>query len=84
LRGGPLCRGGKAWRGEVGKEAVIVFLAKILDFMAAASFEPLTPIFAGFIALTTFSDAVLRIMFTCGLIPLTKSSDQLEPVMNFE
>lgn len=67
----------KAWQGEVGKEAVIVFLAKILDFMAATGFEPVTPIFAGFIALTSFSDAALRIIFTCGLIPLTKSADQL-------
>ena len=67
----------KAWQGEVGKEAVIVFLSKILDFMAAVNFEPLGPIFSGFIALGGFSDAALRIIFTCGLIPFTQRADQL-------
>ena len=67
----------KAWHGEVGKEAVVVFLAKILDFMSAATFEPLGPIFAGFIALNGFSDAALRVMFTCGLIPFTKRAEHL-------
>ncbi len=67
----------KAWQAEAGKEAVIVFLAKILDFMAAANVEPLGPIFAGFIALNGFSDAALRIMFACGLTPFTRRADQL-------
>ena len=67
----------KAWQGEVGKEAVIVFLAKMLDFMAAVNVEPLGPIFAGFIGLNGFSDAALRIMFTCGVIPFTKRPEQL-------
>lgn len=60
-----------------GKEAVIVFLAKILDFMAAPTLDPLGPIFAGFIALNGFSDAALRIVFACGLTPFTRRPDQL-------
>jgi hypothetical protein len=67
----------KAWQEEAGKEAVIVFLAKILDFMAAPTFDPFGPIFAGFIALNGFSDAALRIVFACGLTPITRRAEQL-------
>lgn len=67
----------KAWQQEAGKEAVIVFLAKILDFMAAPTLEPLGPIFTGFIALNGFSEAALRIVFACGLTPFTQRAEQL-------
>lgn len=67
----------KAWQGEVGKEAVTIFIAKILDFMAALNFDPLGPVFAGFIGLAGFSEAALRVMFAFGVTPFTRCSSQL-------
>jgi len=67
----------KAWEGEVGKEDVIIFLAKTLDFMAARSFDPVGPIILGFIGLSGFTEAAQRVMFAFGVIPFTKRAEQL-------
>lgn len=67
----------KAWEGEVGKEEVIIFLAKTLDFMAARSFDPLGPVVVGFIGLNGFTEAAQRALFAFGVVPLTKRPEQL-------
>jgi len=76
-REGRLAIEAKAWREEVDKDAVIIFLAKVLDFMAMINFEPLGPVYLGFIGLHGFSEAALRIIFACGIIPFTKRTEQL-------
>ena len=61
----------KAWSSEVDKEPVIVFLAKVLDFLAGVNMDAPCPIRLGFIGLNGFSDAALRIMFAYGITPFT-------------
>jgi hypothetical protein len=63
----------KAWAAEVGKEPVIIFLAKVLDFLASSSFDFSTPVHLGFIGLGGFSEAAHRAMFATGIVPFTKS-----------
>ncbi len=67
----------KAWDGEVGKEDVIIFLSKILDFMAARSFDPLGTVLTGFIGLSGFTEAALRAMFALGVVPFTRCAEQI-------
>lgn len=67
----------KAWQGDVGKEEVILFLSKVLDFMSATNFEPLGPLFTGFVGLNGFTEAALRIMFAWGVIPFTQRREQI-------
>lgn len=68
----------KAWQHEVDKEAVIVFLAKVLDFLAAPRFEPSgESIHLGFIGRAGFSQVATRLIFAFGIIPFSAQPDHL-------
>jgi hypothetical protein len=67
----------KAWsRGEVGKDDVIIFLYKILDFLVSAAFEAEAEVIrCGFIGRSGFTEAALRLLFAAGIIPFSNRSD---------
>lgn len=63
----------KAWADVVDKGPIIVFLAKILDFVAAPRFDALADsLKVGFIGLSGFTESARRIMFAFGVVPFSK------------
>lgn len=77
--GHPFVIEAKAWRsGVVDKGPVIVFLAKILDFVAGPIFETAADsIRTGFIGLSGFTEAARRVMFSFAIVPFSRSGDDL-------
>lgn len=74
---GPFVLEAKAWQGDVDKDVVIVFLGKVMDFLAATTYEQIEHLNCGFIGVAGFTEAALRIIFAFGLIPFTQRSDQI-------
>ncbi len=74
---GPFVVEAKAWQGEVDKDVVIVFLGKVMDFLAAATYEPIEHLSCGFISVAGFSEAALRLTFAFGVVPFTQRADQI-------
>jgi hypothetical protein len=73
LDDGPCVLEAKAWRDVVDKDPVIVFLGKVLDFIAAPKFDGIADsLRVGFIGLAGFTEAARRIMFSFGIIPFSK------------
>ena len=63
----------KAWTDVVDKGPVIVFLGKVLDFVAAPRFDVVADsLKVGFIGLAGFTEAARRIMFAFGIVPFSK------------
>lgn len=68
----------KAWSEVVDKDSIIVFLGKVLDFLAAPSFDELAEtLTVGFIGLGGFTEAARRTMFSFGIVPFSKAGDDL-------
>lgn len=73
LDDGPCVVEAKAWADVVDKGPVIVFLAKVLDFVAAPRFDAVAEsLKVGFIGLSGFTEAARRIMFSFGVVPFSK------------
>jgi hypothetical protein len=73
LDDGPCVIEGKAWRDVVDKGPIIVFLGKVLDFIAAPKFDTVADsLKVGFIGLSGFTEAARRIMFAFGIVPFSK------------
>lgn len=63
----------KAWHDVVDKDAVIVILGKVLDFVAAPRFDAVQDsLRVGFIGLSGFTEAARRIMFSFGVVPFSR------------
>lgn len=68
----------KAWKDEVDKEPIIIFLAKLLDFLASPRFDTFAEtVHSGFIGLSGFTEAARRVMFSFGVIPFSKNGEDL-------
>ena len=68
----------KAWRDVVDKDPIIVFLGKVLDFVAAPRFDVVADsLKVGFIGLSGFTEAARRIMFAFGVIPFSRIGTDL-------
>ncbi len=64
LSEGPCVLEAKAWTAVVDKDPIIVFLGKVLDFIASPRSDSLTDsLKVGFIGLSGFTEAARRIMF---------------------
>jgi hypothetical protein len=73
LDDGPCVLESKAWRDVVDKDAIIVFLGKVLDFIAAPRFDSVADsLKVGFIGLSGFTEAARRIMFSFGVVPFSR------------
>jgi len=73
LDDGPCVLESKAWRDVVDKDPVIVFLGKVLDFIAAPKFDTMADsLKVGFIGLAGFTEAARRIMFAFGVVPFSR------------
>lgn len=73
LDDGPCVVEAKAWADVVDKDPVIVFLAKVLDFVAAPRFDAVAEsLKVGFIGLSGFTEAARRIMFSFGVVPFSR------------
>lgn len=73
LDDGPCVLESKAWRDVVDKDPIIVFLGKVLDFIAAPRFDALADsLKVGFIGLAGFTEAARRIMFSFGIVPFSR------------
>lgn len=78
LSDGPCVIEAKAWTDVVDKGPVIVFLGKILDFLAAPRFDTVADsLKVGFIGLQGFTEAARRIMFAFGIVPFSKVGSEL-------
>lgn len=78
LDDGPCVVESKAWLDVVDKEPIIVFLAKVLDFVAAPKFDTVADsLNVGFVGLSGFTEAARRIMFSFGVVPFSKVGDDL-------
>jgi hypothetical protein len=78
LNDGPCVLEAKAWREVVDKDPIIVFLGKVLDFIAAPKFDAIADsLKVGFIGLAGFTDAARRIMFAFGIIPFSRVGTDL-------
>jgi hypothetical protein len=78
LTDGPCILEAKAWSGVVDKDAVIVFLGKVLDFIVAPKFDALADsLKVGFIGLSGFTEAARRIMFSFGVVPFSRVGSDL-------
>lgn len=63
----------KAWRDVVDKEPVMVFLGKVIDFIASPGFEAVADsVKIGFIGLSGFTEAARRLMFSFGIVPFSR------------
>lgn len=62
----------KAWTDAVDKGPVIVFLGKVLDFIAAPRSNVTDALKVGFIGLAGFTEAARRIMFSFGIVPFSR------------
>jgi hypothetical protein len=70
---GPFVLEAKAWANVVDKDPIIVFLGKVLDFIASPGFDALADsLKVGFIGLSGFSEAARRIMFSFGIVPFSR------------
>jgi hypothetical protein len=73
LTDGPCIIEAKAWRDPIDKDPVIVFLGKVLDFIAAPRFDAMADsVKVGFIGLSGFTEAARRLMFSFGVVPFSK------------
>jgi hypothetical protein len=73
LSDGPCVLEAKAWSAVVDKDPIIVFLGKVLDFIASPRFDALADsLTVGFIGLSGFTEAARRIMFSFGVVPFSK------------
>jgi hypothetical protein len=73
LSDGPCIIEAKAWTDVVDKGPVIVFLGKLLDFLAAPRFDAVADsLKVGFIGLAGFTGAARRIMFSFGIVPFSR------------
>ena len=78
LSDGPCVIEAKAWADVVDKGPVIVFLGKVLDFLAAPRFDTVADsLKVGFIGLAGFTEAARRIMFSFGVVPFSKVGTDL-------
>jgi hypothetical protein len=78
LEDGPCVIESKAWSDTVDKDAIIILLAKVLDFIAAPKFDATADsIRVGFIGLAGFTEAARRIMFAFGVIPFSRNGADL-------
>ncbi len=78
LDDGPCVLEGKAWRDIVDKDPIIVFLGKVLDFIAAPRFDAVADsLKVGFIGLAGFTEAARRIMFSFGVVPFSRAGTDL-------
>lgn len=63
-------------RAEVGKDDIIIFLYKILDFLASPLLEAESAVIrCGFIGRSGFTEAALRLLFAAGIIPFSNRPD---------
>lgn len=73
LSDGPCVIEAKAWTDVVDKDPIIVFLGKLLDFIAAPRFDTVADsLKVGFIGLNGFTESARRIMFSFGVVPFSK------------
>lgn len=73
LDDGPCVLESKAWRDVVDKDPIIVFLGKVLDFIAAPRFDAVADsLKVGFIGLAGFTEAARRVMFSFGVLPFSR------------
>jgi len=78
LSDGPCVLEAKAWTAVVDKDPIIVFLGKVLDFIATPRFDAVADsLKVGFIGMSGFTAAARRIMFSFGVVPFSKVGDDL-------
>jgi len=78
LSDGPCVIEAKAWTDVVDKDPIIVFLGKVLDFIAAPRFDTVADsLKVGFIGLSGFTEAARRIMFSFGVVPFSRGGADL-------
>jgi hypothetical protein len=68
----------KAWQNVVDKEPIMVFLAKVLDFLVGPRFDTVADsLKVGFIGLAGFTEPARRIMFSFGMLPFSQKEEDL-------